>query len=101
MYYTYTDEKGNKVNNHTNWHADSLYLKNGEPMLDNSQKVGASVAIFIFGNEKNLWFHRHYNQHTFQTNTSVQFKQKSGSMIVLDARDEKPENTGFKWVIKT
>jgi hypothetical protein len=97
IYHSYMNEKGEKVIKHTNWHADSLYTKNGTPRQENSQEAGTPVAIFSFGDEKNLWFRRHRNQNIYHTNTLVQFKQKSGSMIVLDARDEQPDEKGFKW----
>eukprot|EP00957_Ditylum_brightwellii_P176076 13407289-Ditylum_brightwellii.AAC.1 len=54
IYHIYMDEKGGKVTKHTNWYADSLYSKNGTPRQDNSQEVGTLVAIFTFGDEKNL-----------------------------------------------
>eukprot|EP00957_Ditylum_brightwellii_P028754 2171971-Ditylum_brightwellii.AAC.1 len=56
LYYTYTDENGNKVNKHTNWHTDSQYKKDGTFRDDNSQELNTPVAIFTFGDKKNLWF---------------------------------------------
>ena len=98
LYFSYTDEKGHLIKKSTRWHSDSGYTKSGKPRADNSQVAGTPVVIFTFGDEKNLWFQKQLNKKSIQYNTPLHFQQKSGSMVVLDARDEIPDASGFRWL---
>ena len=98
IYYAFKNREGTIVKKTTEYHTDVTYNKTGEPDKNNSQKPGTPVAICTFGDSKNLWFRRysHVGNKEAQVNSLVRFLQKSGSLIVLDGRDEAIKN-GLCW----
>ena len=78
------------------WHRDVTYSKNGVPHKNNSQIAGTPVAILVFGSEKNLWFRRHCGKVHYH-NSIIHFRQTSGSLFILDPRDEQTNSHGEFW----
>ena len=109
VYFAYPDwekVKGKSVlktiNKTTEWHTDIDIDSNGIPLSKgNSQVPGTPVAFLTFGDTKNLWFQRHSSKTHPIDNSLVHFLQKSGSLFVLDARDELYGENGWHWKHKS
>ena len=81
-------------------HMDVELDNNGIPTSNNSQVPGTPVAIFTFGDDKNLWFQQHYGKKQPVPSTLIQFLQTNGYMFVLDGRDETVRD-GKMWYHKS
>ena len=98
IYYTYRKEDGTLVRKCTRYHVDVTRNKEtGEPMPNNSQIPGTPVAILTYGATKNLWFKRQASKHLQIPTSLILFQQKSGSLFVLDGRDEELDKHGHHW----
>ena len=90
------------VNKTTEWHTDIDIDANGVPVSKgNSQEPETPVAFLTFGDTKNLWFQQHSSKTKPIDNSLVHFLQKSGSLFVLDARDEVYGENGWHWKHKS
>ena len=96
VYYSY--KHGDKtICKKTGWHADVTYNgKTRKPILNNSQIPGSPVALLTFGSTKQLWFQRRRGQEA-QPGSLIKINQESGSLFVLDGRDEIPDANGWVW----
>ncbi len=79
------------------WHRDVTHTLDGKPFKNNSQIPGTPVLILTYGGDKNLWFRRQLPKKVVVPDSLVHFRQKSGSLFLLDPRDEKPTATGEHW----
>jgi hypothetical protein len=97
LYFNERMENGAMVKKTCEWHVDVTHDKEGKPMRNNSQVPGTPVAILTYGTTKNLWFRRHQSNDVFYNSSKIHFQQRSGSLTVVDARDEVPDEQGFHW----
>ena len=97
IYYTYRDEKGKLVRKTTNWHVDVTLDKKGVPMSNNSQVPVSPVAILTFGDSKTLYFRRHTSRDKYEEDSTFGIPQTSGSLLLLDGRDEMLDAQGRHW----
>lgn len=97
VYFSCRDENGRLVRKTVEWHCDITHNHDGTPCSDNSQIPGTPVAILTYGDPKSLWFRRHWTNKEKNEQTVIQFRQTSGSLFVLDTRDEIPDATGMHW----
>jgi hypothetical protein len=89
-YWTRRDNKDKTLVQKTvDWHVDVTRDKAGNPRANNSQVPETPVAILTYGTEKRFKMRKHRSPTSFLKSTAVEFRQKSGYMMVLDARDEK------------
>ena len=85
----------------TGEHTDIEFDKNHKPHKNNSQVPNTPVVIATFGDTKLLTFRKYRidkdkNHHS--TNRTLVFKQKSGSIIIMDPRDEYPaKGSHYYW----
>ena len=97
VYYSYKETSGKMEKKSCEWHRDVTYTQTGKPMANNTQVPGTPVAILTFGDEKNLWFRLQRNSGTIDVDSKLHFRQNCGSLIVLDPRDEEPDEEGWHW----
>ena len=97
VYHSYINDKGEKINKATSWHADTLYKADGTVGTNSSLQPNTPVAILSVGDEKIVWFRRHVNGKKIIPHSLIYIPQQSCSMIVLDPRDEVPDENGYKW----
>ena len=97
IYFSYRDKNGNLIKKHTNWHVDVTSERDGTPCSNNSQEPNTPVAMFTFGEEKNLWFRQHTTKTQYYSDSVFNFRQQSGSLIILDPRDEMLGREGRHW----
>ena len=98
IYYTYRKQDGTLVRKCTRYHVDvTRNRKTGEPMPNNSQVPGTPVAILTYGASKNLWFRRQKTKQLHNPTSLIHFLQRSGSLFVLDGRDEELDKHGYHW----
>jgi hypothetical protein len=84
------------VHKTVDWHVDVTRDKAGTPQKNNSQVPNTPVAILTYGNEKRFKMRKHRSPNSFLKSTAVEFRQKSGYMMVLDGGDEQIVN-GQHW----
>lgn len=98
LYYWTKNENGDWVKKDTNWHCDVEHDKFGHPKENNSQLPGSPVIILTYGDLKSLCFRRHRDKTSFDKDSMFEFPQQSGSMFLLDGRDESPHPLdGMHW----
>ena len=97
LYFSYRNINGAMVKKATNWHCDVTRDKERKPNTNNSQVPNTPVAIFTFGDEKNLWFRKQQNKHTVVPDSLLLFTQPTGSLTIHDGRDEEPKQDGTYW----
>ena len=98
IYLTYRNEKGKLVRKRVGMHCDVSHdLATGTPKRNNSQTPGSLVGLLTFGADKHLWFQRYWATDKSYPNSLLHFLQKSGTLFVLDPRDETPDDTGNHW----
>ena len=98
IYYTYRKADGTLVRKCTRYHVDVTRNKTtGEPLPNNSQIPGTPVATLTYGATKNLHFMRHKTKSLFLQDTKISFRQTSGTLFVLDRRDEESDEGGWHW----
>lgn len=98
-YYAYQSDRKKKevVVKDTGWHTDVTTDDDGMPCSDNSQVPMTPVAIFTFGDLKNLWFQQCYSRDIPKPNTLFNIPQENGSLFILDGKDEIPDKNGLHW----
>ena len=98
VYYSYRRKNGELIRKNTAYHVDVTYNhKTRQPMRNNSQIPGTPVALLTCGSPKNLWFRRHKSSKEYDPESLLHFQQNHGSIVVLDGRDEEPDQDGFHW----
>ncbi len=98
IYLSYRNEKGKLVKKCVGMHCDVSHDKiTKAPLRNNSQKPGTLVGLLTFGANKNLWFRSHWSRDGYHPNSLLHFLQKSGTLFVLDPRDETPDRNGNHW----
>ncbi len=97
VYYSFENEKGKWITKDTLWHVDVTTDEKGVPRKNNSQLPGTPMAILTFGDDKNLWFRKHKSKDEFKENSTVVFRQRNGSCIIMDGDDEYPGDDGLHW----
>ena len=97
IYYSFRDENGKLVRKTTNWHVDVTLDKKGLPMRNNSQVPVSPVAILTFGDSKMLYFRRHITRDNYEEDSCFGVPQPSGSLFLLDGRDEMLDSQGRHW----
>ena len=114
VYYEY-EKFGKKHKKQLNWHNDILYHK-GIPKTTNTQVPGSPVTLLTYGSTKNLGFQQHkecpkndkktathksteeeLRARVVRKDSTIKIIQNSGTMVVLDGRDEKPDEHGWRW----
>ena len=95
-YYSY-QRKGNRISKKTNKHPDQRYNYKTRRPSKGDLVPGAPIAIITFGDPKNLWFQRCCHGKPTKT-PIVHIPQRSGTLFVLDGRDEEPDEDGCSWV---
>ena len=95
-YFSY-NRNGNRIGKKTGWHPDQLYnYKTRQPRKGGDLVAGAPIALITFGDPKNLWFQRCRNGKPLR-GQKLHIPQKSGTLFVLDGRDEEPDEEGCNW----
>lgn len=97
VYYNFKDKNGRLVQKDTNWHVDVTLDKKGRPMKNNSQLPISPVAILTYGDNKSLFFRRHTVTGVGDDSSIFEIPQSSGSMFLLDGRDELLDDDNKVW----
>lgn len=95
IYWTYVDGKAKIVDMVLNEHCDVVYAPDGIVLRANFQEPHTPVAIMTIGDDKYLYFQRYKmdrsgNKYSMGPTKKLWFKQTSGSVFILDQRDEIP-----------
>ena len=97
-YMAYLRESGKEERKQLGMHVDVTHNpRTLKPCSNNSQKPGTLTAMLTFGADKHLWFRRHVSSNQFNESTLLHFLQTSGTLIVLDPKDEQPDGDGRHW----
>ena len=78
------------------WHVDVERNVKGEPKTNNSQVPDTPVAIVTYGSEKHFTMRRHKTKSVHRATSQIWYRQESGTLIVLDPRDEEIRD-GLHW----
>ena len=98
IYLSYRNHNGKLVRKCVGMHCDVSHdLATRAPKRNNSQTPGTVVGLLTFGANKNLWFKKYWNSKDSHPNSLLHFLQKSGTLFVLDPRDEMPDQHGDHW----
>lgn len=97
VYYWVKNEKGKWVKKNTEWHCDVERDKYGRVKKNNSQLPGSPVLILTYGDNKSLVFRRHSTKEEYDSQSEIEIPQQSGSLFILDPRDEERDREGMHW----
>ena len=94
----YQRENGKEERKELGMHVDVTHNHwTYEPCRNNSQKPNTITALLTFGADKHLWFRRYCSSKDYNEQTLIHFLQTSGTLIVLDPQDERPNKSGKHW----
>lgn len=96
-YYWTKNEAGKNVRKAVNYHVDVNRNAAGIPDSNNSQVPDTPVVMVSFGDEKIFRMRRHTSSTTTIPDSEVEFRQTSGTILVLDGRDEQVRDDGTHW----
>jgi hypothetical protein len=95
-YYWTKNEAGKNVRKAVNYHVDVNRNAAGIPDKNNSQIPDTPVVMVSFGDEKCFTMRRHISPTVSLPDSHVEFRQTSGTILVLDGRDEQVRD-GVHW----